>query len=131
MRLTYPSSVSLPSNEICSEPFISFEAQILLILLFFFCCCFFGVIRYIKVAELSEGGPAEKAGVKAGDILVSIEGKSLFGITIDGLAKLFQRFPCTYALNEAPVGNESPRAFLHFALAADARCSVDYRCFFW
>ena len=99
MRLTYPSSVSLPSNESCSEPFISFEAQILLILSFFL-LLFFWVIRYIKVAELSEGGPAEKAGVKAGDILVSIEGKSLFGITIDGLAKLFERFPCTYALTK-------------------------------
>jgi carboxyl-terminal processing protease len=39
--------------------------------------------RLVVVAPI-EGSPSEKAGVKAGDIIVSVDGTSLDGLTVDG-----------------------------------------------
>ena len=65
------------------------------------CLCIFGV------GPLPS--PAAIAGIKVGDILISIEGKTLLGVTIDGLDKLFERFPCVFQLVVADSLSEPDR----------------------
>ncbi len=50
---------------------------------------------YVTITEPYEGCPAQKAGLKAGDIVKSIDGKSAKGKTTDDISNILKGFPGT------------------------------------
>ncbi|MFK8102892.1 MAG: S41 family peptidase [Saprospiraceae bacterium] len=50
---------------------------------------------YVTITESFEGCPAQKAGLKVGDVVISIDGKSAKGKTTDDVSDILKGFPGT------------------------------------
>ena len=65
--------------------------------------------KILSVGEVVEGGPAEKAGVKAGDVILSVDGKPTKGLTAEDDSKLLRgRSGTIVRLEISATGRASP-----------------------
>lgn len=86
-----------------------------------------GVASFIQVTEVGEGMPGEKAGLKIGDIIASIEGTPLWGCELSTVGALFKENPSGFKLvvgssiTAAPAEDEEPPAEADVETSADLR----------
>ena len=86
-----------------------------------------GVASFIRVTEVGEGMPGEKAGLKIGDIIASIEGTPLWGCELSTVGALFKENPSGFKLvvgssiTAAPAEDEEPPAEADVETSADLR----------
>lgn len=70
---------------------------------------------YISIDDIYEGGPAAKAGLKSGDMLLEIDGKSVKGIDDDEVRKLVKGSPGTslkFKLREVVTNREFEKSIV-------------------
>ncbi len=64
---------------------------------------------YVTITESFEGCPAQKAGLKVGDVVISIDGKSAKGKTTDDVSDILKGFPGTeVAMTVQRPGSKKP-----------------------